>query len=91
VLPHVAGKHVIGKPALILHGEHDQKLGVNLARWARGQLEQLAVTLSYRELAIGHELSASEREFGVDLANHGARARARTLLNATDNRVESAA
>jgi phospholipase/carboxylesterase len=57
VLPHAAGKHVIGKPALILHGEHDQKLGVNLARWARGQLEQLGVTLSYRELAIGHELS----------------------------------
>jgi phospholipase/carboxylesterase len=60
VLPHVSGEHVIGKPALVVHGEHDSKLGVNLARWARGQLEQLGITLSYRELPIGHELTGPD-------------------------------
>jgi phospholipase/carboxylesterase len=57
VLPHVADEHVIGKPALIVHGEHDSKLGVNLARWARAQLEQVRIDLTYRELPIGHELT----------------------------------
>jgi phospholipase/carboxylesterase len=57
VLPYVTGEHVIGKPALVVHGEHDAKLGVALARWARAQLEQLRVDLTYRELPIGHELT----------------------------------
>lgn len=57
VLPHVAGEQVIGKPAFVVHGEHDAKLGVNLARWARAQLEQLHIDLTYRELPIGHEIT----------------------------------
>ena len=57
VLPHVSGEHVIGKLALLVHGEHDQKLGVNLARWSRGPLEQLGIDLTYRELPIAHELT----------------------------------
>lgn len=57
VLPHVATERVIGKPALVVHGDHDAKLGVHLARQARLQLEQLRIDLTYRELPIGHELS----------------------------------
>jgi phospholipase/carboxylesterase len=80
---------VIGKPALIVHGEHDQKLGVNLARWARGQLEQLGITLSYRELPIGHELTHQS----VNLASTWLTAQLGGGANPperTDDRVESA-
>ena len=59
VLPHAAGpERLEGKPVLIVHGEHDQKLGIHLARWAREQLERLPLALSYRELPMGHEITA---------------------------------
>jgi phospholipase/carboxylesterase len=51
-----SAKELDGKPVLIVHGEHDQKLGVDLARWARKQLEHLPLTLTYRELPMGHEI-----------------------------------
>lgn len=57
VLPQIAVDGIVGKPALVVHGEHDPKLGVELARWARTQLEQLELDLTYRELPIGHELT----------------------------------
>ena len=59
VLPHAAGpERLEGKPVLIVHGEQDQKLGVHLARWAREQLERLPLALTYRELPMGHEITA---------------------------------
>lgn len=58
VLPHAAPpERLRDKPVLIVHGEHDQKLGVHLARWARGQLERLPLVLTYRELPMGHEIT----------------------------------
>jgi phospholipase/carboxylesterase len=57
VLPHVAGDQLVDKPVLVVHGEYDSKLGVHLARWARTQLEQLHIDLTYRELPIGHEIT----------------------------------
>ena len=57
VLPHVEGTRVTGKPALIVHGRRDPKLGVELARWAKAQLERLQLTLTYAELLIGHEIT----------------------------------
>lgn len=59
VLPHAASAEELeGRPVLIVHGEHDQKLGIHLARWAREQLERLPLALTYRELPMGHEITA---------------------------------
>lgn len=58
VLPHaVPPERLRGKPVMIVHGEHDQKLGVNLARWAREQLQSMPIALTYRELPMGHEIT----------------------------------
>lgn len=37
-VPHVDGTRVIGKPVLMIHGNRDSKLGVELARWAKAEL-----------------------------------------------------
>jgi phospholipase/carboxylesterase len=59
VLPHAASaERLEGKRVLLVHGEHDQKLGIHLARWAREQLERLPLALTYRELPMGHEITA---------------------------------
>jgi phospholipase/carboxylesterase len=59
VLPHAAPVDALrGKPVLIVHGIADEKLGIQLARWARTQLEQLPVALTYRELPMGHVLTS---------------------------------
>jgi phospholipase/carboxylesterase len=59
VLPHAAATaRLRGKPVMIIHGEHDGKLGVQLARRAREQLERMSLALTYRELPMGHEISA---------------------------------
>lgn len=58
VLPHAAPAQALrGKPALIVHGEADDKLGIHLARWAREQLERLPIALTYRELPMGHAIT----------------------------------
>lgn len=58
VLPHAASAEELGdSPVLIVHGEHDQKLPIDLARWARAQLEGLPLALTYRELPMGHEIT----------------------------------
>lgn len=56
VLPH-ADPAVRGKPALIVHGVHDEKLGIAWARTAREQLTGLGVDVAYHELAMGHGVS----------------------------------
>ena len=59
VLPHAAaGDALRDKPLLIVHGEADEKLGIHLARWAREQLEHLPLDLTYRELPMGHAITA---------------------------------
>lgn len=66
VLPHAAAPESLrDKPVLMLHGVHDEKLGIHLARWARDRLASLPIALDYRELAIGHRISAES----VDLAS----------------------
>ncbi len=58
LLPHVAPEEALrDKPVLIVHGEADEKLGIHLARWAREQLERFPITLTYRELPMGHAIS----------------------------------
>ena len=58
VLPHAASAEALrGKPILIVHGVTDEKLGVHLARWAREQLEQLSLDLTYHELPMGHAIT----------------------------------
>lgn len=59
VLPNAAsGDALRGKPVLIVHGVADEKLGIHLARWAREQLEQFPLDLTYRELVMGHAITA---------------------------------
>lgn len=59
VLPHAAADEALrDKPVLIIHGEVDDKLGIHLARWAREQLERFPLTLTYRELPMGHTITA---------------------------------
>lgn len=58
VLPHVDAAGVAGKPALLVHGSHDDKLGIHLARWAYEQLRQRRVDVTYREFSMGHEITA---------------------------------
>jgi phospholipase/carboxylesterase len=57
-LPHLGPEDALrGKPVLIVHGTADDKLGIHLARWAREQLEQTGVALTYRELPMGHTIT----------------------------------
>lgn len=58
VLPHLGSAEALrGKPVLIVHGTGDEKLGIHLARWAREQIHQLPVALTYRELPMGHTIT----------------------------------
>ncbi len=58
VLPYRAPDDALrGKRVLLVHGVHDSKLGISYAHWARQQLSATPVTLSYHELAIGHEVT----------------------------------
>lgn len=59
VLPHAAAEHALrGKPALIVHGTADDKLGIHLARSARAQLSRFPLALEYRELPMGHTITS---------------------------------
>ena len=58
VLPHVAAaERLRGKPVLIVHGVHDDVLGVDFARGARATLGRWPVDLVYHELDLGHTTS----------------------------------
>ena len=58
VLPHAAPADALrDKPVLIVHGTADEKLGIQLARWAREQLERFPLALTYRELPMGHTIT----------------------------------
>lgn len=58
VLPHAASADALrDKPVLIVHGTSDEKLGIQLARWAREQLSRLPLALTYRELPMGHTIT----------------------------------
>ena len=46
-----------GLPVLILHGTHDQLLGVERARESREAVRPYGVALTYRELEMGHEIN----------------------------------
>jgi phospholipase/carboxylesterase len=60
VLPLAAGSERLrSKPVLIVHGTHDETLGIQFARWAREQLETMPLVLTYRELPMGHEVSGA--------------------------------
>ena len=59
VLPHAAPPEALrGKPVLVVHGAHDEKLGVHFARTARDALARFPLALDYRELPIGHAVTA---------------------------------
>ena len=77
VLPHAAaGEALRHKPLLIVHGEADEKLGIHLARWAREQLRHLRLDLTYRELPMGHAISAESLEVVTSWLGNALRAHA---------------
>ena len=58
VMPYAAEpERLRDKPVLIVHGITDEKLGIHFARSAREQLARFPLTLTYRELAMGHTVS----------------------------------
>jgi phospholipase/carboxylesterase len=58
VLPFLAQPERLGdKPILIVHGVHDDVLGIDFARSARAILATLPVSVSYQELDLGHSTS----------------------------------
>ncbi len=55
LLPHVASPDRLrDRSVLLVHGVHDQTLGVAYARSARALLETLPLNLDYREFDMGH-------------------------------------
>lgn len=59
VLPKVAAPEAMrGIPVLVVHGIHDPVLPVDHGRASRDRLASLPVDLTYREYAMGHEVSA---------------------------------
>jgi phospholipase/carboxylesterase len=58
VIPHAADDDALrGKHVLLVHGIEDQKLGVQLARWAREQLAEFPLAVDYHELPMGHGIT----------------------------------
>lgn len=58
VIPHAADADALrGKHVLIVHGSDDEKLGIQLARWAREQLAEFPLAVDYRELPMGHGIT----------------------------------
>jgi phospholipase/carboxylesterase len=58
VLPHAAApERLRDKSVLIVHGVHDDKLGVHFARTARERLASYPLALTYRELPMGHAIT----------------------------------
>lgn len=58
VIPHAADADALrGKRVLLVHGTGDQKLGIQLARWAREQLAEFPLAVDYRELPMGHGIT----------------------------------
>jgi phospholipase/carboxylesterase len=58
VLPHVVSlDRLRGKPVLIVHGTHDETLGITYGRSARQMLRPFPLRLEYREFEMGHTTS----------------------------------
>lgn len=59
VLPHAADPaRLRGRRLLIVHGVSDEKLGIHFARSARERLARFPIDLTYRELPMGHAVTA---------------------------------
>ena len=55
LLPHVVSpERLRDRSVLLVHGVHDQTLGIAYARSAKTVLETLPITLDYREFDMGH-------------------------------------
>lgn len=55
VLPYTATPNEFeGNSVLLVHGVHDDKLGIAYAREAKAELERLPIALTYREVEMGH-------------------------------------
>ena len=58
VLPHAADDDALrGTHVLLVHGIEDEKLGIQLARWAREQLAEFPLAVDYHELSMGHGIT----------------------------------
>jgi phospholipase/carboxylesterase len=62
----VSPEQVRDRSLLLLHGVDDQKLGIDYAPSARRVLETYPIALTYRELAMGHEVSAESLTVAAD-------------------------
>jgi len=95
VLPHAASPDALrDKPVLIVHGTADEKLGIQLARLAREQLERLPIALTYRELPMGHTITpqslgvvTSWLSASLDGASHAGASATRRATSASEERA----
>ena len=66
VLPHAASRdRLADKPALIVHGTADNRLGIEYARKAKATLEGLGIAVTYREFPMGHEITPHSLAFAT--------------------------
>ena len=67
LLPHVASRdRLLDRAVLIVHGVHDETLGIAYARSAKTILENLPVALDYREFDMGHTTTDESMAFVAD-------------------------
>jgi phospholipase/carboxylesterase len=67
VLPHVvAPERLRDKAVLIVHGVHDEVLGIDFARSARAILDGLPLAVDYHEFDLGHATSPASLEVVAD-------------------------
>ena len=52
--------NLVGRPAFVAHGVHDEIIPVEAGRRTRDLLERHGVDLTYREYAMAHQVSAEE-------------------------------
>jgi len=52
--------NLVGRPALVAHGTHDDIIPVEAGRRTRDLLERHGVDLTYREYPMAHHVSAEE-------------------------------
>lgn len=66
ILPLIADpQRLAGKPVLLTHGTADSVLGIQYARWARDQLQNFPLDLTYREFPMGHTVSQDSLTFAA--------------------------
>ena len=61
--------NLVGRPAFVAHGVHDDIIPVEAGRRTRDLLERHGVDLTYREYSMAHQVSAEEMADARDWLN----------------------